>query len=129
MNDRRAETRIRCFGVVDVSWMDRRGGERRERGSLEDISYSGVCLLMAEPISRGTVIRILHSTGEIHARVRYCRLRDAGYFLGAEFFAGCRGWPELYLAEHLVDLQTLVSRSANRAGERAASAAAGDTGA
>ena len=51
MQERRAETRIPCSEAVGVSWTDRRGRQHRKRGNLEDISYSGICLLLDEPIA------------------------------------------------------------------------------
>jgi hypothetical protein len=128
MDEKRAEARFLCSEPVDVTWPDRRGRLRKGLGSMEDISYSGMCLQMDEPVPCGSILRILHSTGEFEGHVRYCQHRGIGYFLGVEFFAGCRGWPASYHAEHLVDLQTLVDRSAKRAVQRSGVVSADEFG-
>jgi hypothetical protein len=114
MDDKRADYRLLCSELVDVSWTDHRGRLRTGLGNMEEISHSGTCLFMDEPVSSGSVLRILHSTVEFQGLVRYCKHREFGYFLGVEFFAGCRRRPAIHQAEHLVDLRTLADRRAKR---------------
>jgi len=112
-----------CSELVEVQWQDRQGRQRRILANLEDISVSGVCLQMDDPIRLDTVVRIHHPKGEFQGTVRYCLYREIGYFLGVQFLPG-HGWsPEDYQPQYLLDLRTLVDRSADRAENRAPSAA------
>jgi hypothetical protein len=114
MDEKRAGYRLLCSELVDVSWTDHRGRLRKGLGNMEEISHSGTCLFMDEPIPCGSVLRMLHYTVEFQGLVRYCQHREFGYFLGVEFFAGCRRRPAIHQAEHLVDVRTLADRRPKR---------------
>jgi hypothetical protein len=115
MTEKRAETRMLCSELVDVHWRDSTGRRRKALANLEDISGSGVCLQMDGPIPLGTILRICHPKGEFQGSVRYCLYREIGYFLGVQFAPGCQWSPHAYQPLHLLDLRTLVMRSAKRA--------------
>jgi hypothetical protein len=65
-----------------------------------------------------TVLRVRHSKGELVGTVKYCLFRDIGYFVGVQF-PQARGWSrEAFLPEHLLDLEQLVTRSAEKSSKR-----------
>jgi len=115
MMDRRAATRMLCSELVDVHWVDRTGRSEKALANLEDISLSGVCLQMDSPVPLDTMLRICHPRGEFQGSVRYCFFREIGYFLGVQFEPGSNWSPQAYQPQHLLDLRTLVLRSAERA--------------
>ena len=112
-----------CADLVEVRWKDPGGKARRAVANLEDISFSGVCLQLDDPVHLDTVIRICHPKGEFRGRVRYCLYREIGYFLGVEFLPGYEWSPEAYQPEYLLDLRKLVQQSAKRAVKKADQAA------
>lgn len=118
MSDRRVESRMLCSELVDVYWVDRQGRRRKSLANLEDISASGVCLQMDDPIRLVTEVRICHAKGEFQGSVRYCLYREIGYFLGVQFLPGCAWSPETYQPQYLLDLSELVERSARRADKK-----------
>lgn len=118
MTERRAEARMLCADLVDVRWKDKAGRARKAVANLEDISLSGVCLQLDSPIPIDTTLRISHPKAEFQGNVRYCLFREIGYFLGVQFAPGCKWSRRRYRPQHLLDLRTLVARSAKRAGKR-----------
>ena len=115
MTEKRAETRMLCSELVDVWWEDSTGRSHKALANLEDISLSGVCLQLDDPVPLDTVLRISHPNGEFQGDVRYCLFREIGYFLGVQFAPGCEWSPEAFKPQHLLDLRELVLRSALRA--------------
>ena len=87
MNERRSEVRMLCADMIDVRWKARLGGEQRIMAILEDISSSGACLQVEEPIPLGVEIHWDQSPQEFQGYVRYCVYREIGYFVGVEFDA------------------------------------------
>jgi hypothetical protein len=112
MNDRRAAARMLCSELVQVHFRDERGRARRLLGNLEDISLSGLCIQVDDPVPLNTALRIRHPKGEFSGSVRYCLFREIGYFLGVQFEEGCRWSPEQFTPHHMLDLRTLVVRRA-----------------
>jgi hypothetical protein len=114
MFDRRAEWRMLCADLVDVSWKDLSGRRRKAVANLEDISSSGVCLQLDRPVPRDTLLQISHQKAEFEGQVRYCLYREIGYFIGVQFAPGYRWSPRSYRPRHLLDLRHLVKRRASR---------------
>jgi hypothetical protein len=114
MVERRAEARMLCADLVDVHYKDHKGRARKAVANLEDISFSGVCLQLDSPIPVNTSLRISHPKAEFQGVVRYCMYRDIGYFVGVQFTSGCRWSPRQYKPLHLLDLRSLMLRSASR---------------
>ncbi len=54
MNERRFEGRFLCADLVRVEWLEREDECRTTEGVLEDISPSGACIQIEEPIPPGT---------------------------------------------------------------------------
>ena len=101
-----------CSELVEVTWKERSGRRGTILANLEDISLSGVCLQVDLPIPLGTELCICHPKGEFQGTVRYCLFREIGYFLGVQFTPGLKWSPEDYQPSYLLDLRTLVARSA-----------------
>ena len=118
MPERRAEARFLCADLVRVEWCDRLGRTRRSSAVLEDISPSGACLQFEKSVPLDTVLHVRHSQGELVGTVKYCLFRDIGYFVGVQF-AQAQGWSrDAFIPEHLLDLEQLVTRSADKPGKR-----------
>jgi hypothetical protein len=78
---------------------------------LEDISSSGACLQMEEPIPLGVEIHWDQPRQKFQGYVRYCVYREIGYFVGVEFDAPFKWSKKSFRPQHLLDLQTLVAPS------------------
>ena len=111
MDDRRLEVRLLCADMVQVRWKDRSGDERGTTAILEDISPSGACLQMEEPVPLGVEIRWDPTKQKFRGYVRYCVYREIGYFVGVEFDASFKWSKKAFKPQHLLDLQALVANS------------------
>ena len=111
MDERRSETRMLCADMIDVQWKGRAGSEQRTTAILEDISSSGACLQVEEPIPLGVEIRWDQPRQKFRGYVRYCVYREIGYFVGVEFEASFKWSKKAFRPQHLLDLQTLVAPS------------------
>jgi hypothetical protein len=107
-----------CADLVDVRYKDKTGRVRKAVANLEDISTSGVCLQLDAPIPVDTTLRISHPKAEFEGSVRYCMFRDIAYFVGVQFTSGCKWSRRHYRPLHLLDLRSLVIRSAKRAAKK-----------
>ena len=115
MHNRRSEPRLLCADLVDVQWKDKNGRMRRFVANLEDISISGACIQVDQPIPLETTVQIRYPKGELKGRVCYCVYREIGYFLGLEFDPGCRWSIRAFRPQHLLDPRRLVNRASTRA--------------
>src|SRR3954464_1125372 len=114
MQNRRVETRMLCADLVDVRWKDKTGKIRRTVANLEDISLSGACVQVDNPIPLQTTLQISYPKGELQGRVCYCIYREIGYFLGIEFEPGFRWSQRAFRPQHLLDPRRLVARVTSR---------------
>jgi hypothetical protein len=114
MLDRRIEPRMLCADMVDVQWRDKTGRIRKGIANLEDISLSGACLQVDQPIPLQTPLRINYPKGELLGTVRYCVYREIGYFLGIEFEPNCRWSQHDFRPRHMLDPRRLLIRTLNR---------------
>ena len=89
MGDLRFEARIRVTDEVAVQWLDQKGQVRKVSGHLRDISLSGACLHIDQPIPWRTPLRITHVAHDVTGKVRYCTSRGATYLIGVRFDSGC----------------------------------------
>jgi hypothetical protein len=100
--------------MVDVRWKDKAGRTRKGVANLEDISLSGACLQVENPIPLQTDVRIVYEKGELLGKVRYCVFREIGYFLGVEFQPGSEWSMRRFRPQHMLDPRRLVLRAVNR---------------
>jgi hypothetical protein len=108
MQDRRAEARMLCADIVEVTWTA--GGVRHpvDTALLEDISPSGACLQLEEAAPVGASITWKLAGYSFAGKIRYCAYREIGYFVGVEFAPGLK-WSQTDIEpQHLLDLQKLA---------------------
>lgn len=110
-SERRGGDRLLCAELVQLIWHDEAGRERRRIANLEDISLTGVCLQIEQPMAAGTTIAMQYGDGELLGVIRYCRHQDTGYFLGVELAEGSRWSSQHYKPEHLLDPKELVEKA------------------
>lgn len=108
MEERRAEARMLCADIVNVSWRVGRVRGRSETALLEDISCSGACLQLELAVPVGAAITWSAGGHEFSGVVRYCAYREIGYFVGVEFEAASKWSPDAFEPDHLLDLKKLV---------------------
>jgi len=97
--------------MVDVRWKNLAGETRRTKALLEDISRSGACLQLENPVPLGSEIHLKTPRREFVGAVRYCVYREIGYFVGVEFEEKSRWSPRAYKPQHLLDLQRLAANA------------------
>ena len=112
-----------CAELVQLSYRDEAGYQRRRVANLEDISLTGVCLQVENRIPDGCRVNIRYGDGELVGTVRYCAFRDTSYFLGIQFEEGCRWSSKHFRPEHLLDPRDLVEEAVRRRVEKTESCA------
>jgi hypothetical protein len=112
--NRREDNRLLCAELVELTWRDESGRERRRVANLEDISLSGICLQVESPIPAGTAIDMHYGDGKLVGTIRYCRYQEMGYFLGVELVEGCRWSSQHFQPQHLLDPSELVDQAMRR---------------
>lgn len=110
MHERRSEVRMLCADVVEVSWMDPSGDERRAMALLEDISESGACLQLESSVPLAVEVHWRSPKQEFTGAVRYCVYREIGYFVGVEFEPSSKWNRKVFKPQHLLDLKRLIGR-------------------
>ncbi|MGA2133341.1 MAG: PilZ domain-containing protein [Bryobacteraceae bacterium] len=116
MERSRAEIRMLCADMVEVTWRDPPGGARQSIALLEDISTSGMCLQFEIPLPIGARVDVHCRKDTLAGTVRYCVYREIGYFVGIELEASSKWSRQHFEPQHLLDLEELVLRSARNAG-------------
>ena len=111
MDERRIDDRLLCAELVEVTWEDETGRNRKRVANLEDISRSGICLQMEHEMAPGTRLRMHYGDGDLIGVVRHCAFRGFGFFLGVELEEGSRWSSQHYRPEHLLDPRELVERA------------------
>lgn len=111
MEERRTDNRLLCAELVEVMWEDDSGRKRRRVANLEDISLSGICLQVENPIPPGTAVTMSYGDGALVGIVRYCVFREFGYFLGIQLEEGCRWSTQHFKPQHLLDPRELIDRA------------------
>jgi hypothetical protein len=110
MQERRTEVRMMCADMVEVSWRDQHGKNRRAMAILEDISTTGACLQLEIPVPLDTEIRWDSPQHQFHGHVRYCFYREIGYFVGVELQPDSQWSRATYRPQHLLDPRRLVAQ-------------------
>ncbi len=118
MEERRAEARMMCADVVQVSWTGEGGRPGRATALLEDISRYGTCIQLERELPLGTELTIHHPKTTMKGTVRYCVYREIGYFVGIELAPESHWSRSKFTPRHLLDLERLVLRSAKKATKR-----------
>ena len=101
MIERRAETRLLCSDLIKIRL---EGARPRElTANLEDISTSGACLQLEEPLPLEARVCLLCRRCRFRGKVKYCVHNEIGYFVGVQFQGGLKWSRELYEPKHLLD--------------------------
>jgi hypothetical protein len=107
MSPGRREERQLCADLVKIQWNPAQGSSRCEWAILEDISASGACFGMDEPIPPDTVVSLQFDTEHCQARIIYCRFDHVKYLLGVEFEQGYKWSRRRFKPEHLIQFRML----------------------
>ena len=102
MQDKRAEVRMLCADMLEISWKDDQGKVRVLMALLEDISTCGACLQMECPLPIGAEVSFETPEQQFSGCVRYCVYRDIGFFAGVEF-DGAKWSKGRFEPQHLLD--------------------------
>jgi hypothetical protein len=106
MIERRTETRLLCSDLIKIRL---EGALPRElTANLEDISASGACLQLEEPLPVDALVCLLCRRCRFWAKVKYCVHHEIGYFVGVRFEGGQKWSRELYEPKHLLDPTKVV---------------------
>lgn len=108
MIDRRAEPRLMCADMVALKWKNAAGVESRCTALLEDISVSGACLQLDNPVPLGTSVAIEYREGRLEGSVSYCFFREIGYWTGVQFGPQAKWSRVRFEPKHLLDLRELL---------------------
>jgi hypothetical protein len=116
MQRTRAEIRMLCADMVEVSWSEPPGHKRKSIALLEDISPSGMCLQFEIPLPIGVRVDVNCPGDKLAGVVRYCVYREIGYFVGIELEPSRKWSRQQFEPQHLLDLEELVMRNVRRTG-------------
>jgi hypothetical protein len=104
--ERRRETRLLCSDLIQIRVEDAQ--PRELTANLEDISPSGACLQVEEPLAVDAPVSLLLGRFRLRAKVKYCIQNEIGYFAGVKFHARQKWSRELYEPKHLLDPTQVV---------------------
>jgi len=108
MKERRAELRLWCSDLIKARL---EGAEPVElMANLEDISPSGACVQLEQPVAAGAGISLRLGRRRFNGRVMYCVHNEIGYFAGVRFDPGTKWSRKLYEPKHLLDPTQVVGR-------------------
>jgi hypothetical protein len=102
---KRLENRELCADLVKVTWTPELETPKTEWSILGDISSSGACLEVEEPIPLDTIVALEFGDERCRARVQYCKYDKVNYLLGVEFEDGYRWSRSRWKPEHLIRFQ------------------------
>jgi len=100
-----------CADMLRLNWVDAQNRPQQAVALLEDISPSGACLQLDDPIALGTEVRWECPKQSFSGVVRYCEYREIGYFVGIEFADSCQWSRKNFKPLHLLDLAKLAAKS------------------
>ncbi len=112
MDDRRRHPRLLCADLVQIRWSDAEGHAYGGTANLEDISVSGVCLQVEQPVPLSTKLTVYNNAVEYEGTITYCIYREIGFFIGIEFDSSSRWSIEQFSPAHLLDPTQLVQKEA-----------------
>ncbi|MDR0311549.1 MAG: PilZ domain-containing protein [Acidobacteriota bacterium] len=104
MEQKRFENRDLCADLVKVTWPLGMDQPYIDWAILGDISPSGACLEIEDPIPVNTAVELEFGDDQCHAVVRYCKYDKVNYLLGVEFESGYRWSSRRWEPKHLVEV-------------------------
>ena len=103
----RLEGRFLCADLVRLDWLAGEDNFRSEQALLEDISPTGGCVQLDEPVALGSIVMLTVGTTPFYGHVCYCTWRDDGYFVGLRFSNDTMWSVGVVEPRHLVNLEQL----------------------
>ena len=94
-----------CAELLTVRWTGDEGSCRSEVATLEDITVTGACLHLEQPIPPETEISLHYENGKYEGIVKYCTCLETGYLLGISFDDNYRWSRTDFKPSHLLDLR------------------------
>jgi hypothetical protein len=85
MRQYRSELRTPSFEVADLSWDIGAGYVRNATAKVQDVSRTGMGLLVFMPFAIGTKLQITRGTNTRSAIVRRCIRQGSQHLLGVQF--------------------------------------------
>jgi hypothetical protein len=81
---------------VQVAWKDRQGGDNVIRGTIIDVSESGIRIELPEPLEKQTYVTLQSVSLGLHgsASVRTCTRKGVKYVVGLELSGGLKWKPK-----------------------------------
>jgi hypothetical protein len=81
---------------VQVAWKDRQGADNVIRGTIIDVSESGIRIELPEPLEKQTYVTLQSTSLGLHgsASVRTCTRKGVKYVVGLELSAGLKWKPK-----------------------------------
>ncbi|MFN7992510.1 MAG: PilZ domain-containing protein [Bryobacteraceae bacterium] len=113
MNERRSEVRLLCSELITLRVEDNSRWEGTV--NLEDISASGACVQLEQPVRRSAKVTIWLGGQAFGGTIRHCTHNEIGFFAGIQFDAGTSWSRAMYEPMHLFDpmqVTQLLSRAA-----------------
>ena len=104
VKQKRFENRDLCADLVKVIWAPNFRQSCMDWAILGDISPSGACLEIDEPIPENTIVMLEFGGERCQAVVRYCKYDMVNYLLGVEFEEGYRWSSNRWEPKHLIQL-------------------------
>jgi hypothetical protein len=105
MKQRRLENRDRCADVIKMAWTPEQEFPRKDLAMLGNISPSGACLEIEEPIPVNAVVELEFGMDQCQAVVKYCKYDKVNYIFGVQFKAGYRWSSNHWEPKHLIQVQ------------------------
>jgi len=92
----RRHTRSAKSAPVQVGWKDRQGADNVIRGTIIDVSESGIRIELPEPLDKQTYVTLQSPSLGLHgsASVRTCTRKGVKYVVGLELSAGLKWKPK-----------------------------------
>ena len=104
--------RLLCADMIFVEVETKPKRWRRFHGNLEDISPSGACVEVDEPISVGVSIRLVCRGFRVTGTVRHCTFQKTGHLIGLEFQEGQKWSRGRFWPKHLTDPRAVKAKPA-----------------
>jgi PilZ domain len=104
MRNLRENNRNMCAELLTIRWSGEDGRGTNEVATLEDISPTGACLRLENPIPAETHVSLYYPKGKYEGKVKYCRYQEIGYLLGISFDNGYRWSKKDFEPLHLLEL-------------------------
>jgi len=104
MRQRRVENRDLCADLIKMAWTPEMESFRTEWAILGDISPSGACLEIEEPVPVNAIVELEFGCDRCQAVVQYCKYDKVNYLLGVKFNHGYRWSSNRWEPKHLIQL-------------------------